>query len=188
MGHSDSDYLGDIFEKQFRDLYFYGIKLVPISELVKDTIQDLFTELCDQEQRPREIQNIEAYLFVSLRRELLRRVEKLRKNNSIEETPIESFVFSEEDFLVDKESGAAVSQQLIKCLDELTDRQREVILLRFKHEMEFAEISKVLDMNVQSVRNLLFRALEKIRKKITLFGDGEIHDLEVFLFTVFRKR
>ncbi len=188
MGHSDSDYLGDIFEKQFRDLYFYGIKLVPISELVKDTIQDLFTELCDQKQRPREIQNIEAYLFVSLRRELLRRVEKLRKNNSIEETPIESFVFSEEDFLVDKDSGAAVRQQLIKCLDELTDRQREVILLRFKHEMEFVEISKVLDMNVQSVRNLLFRALEKIRKKITLSGGGKLHDLEVFLFTVFRKR
>ncbi|SFF19559.1 RNA polymerase sigma factor, sigma-70 family [Sunxiuqinia elliptica] len=188
MGHSDSDYLGDIFEKQFRDLYFYGMKLVPISELVKDTIQDLFTELCDQKQRPREIQNIEAYLFVSLRRELLRRVEKLRKNNSIEETPIESFVFSEEDFLVDKESGAAVSQQLIKCLDELTDRQREVILLRFKHEMEFSEIGKVLEMNVQSVRNLLFRALEKIRKKITLFRDGEVHDLEVFLFAIFRKR
>ena len=47
----------------------------------------------------------------------------------------------------------------------LTGRQKEIIYLRFIHEMSFEEISEIMKINIQSARNLLFRSMEKIRKE-----------------------
>ena len=45
----------------------------------------------------------------------------------------------------------------------LTDRQREIIYYRYIKEMSIDEISKVTDMNNQSVSNSIQRALGRIR-------------------------
>jgi hypothetical protein len=63
-----------------------------------------------------------------------------------------------------------------------------VVLLRFNHELEFQEIAMVMDMNVQSARNLLFRALENIRRDMNASGIIGSSDIEMFLLIVFQKK
>lgn len=179
---------GAIFRSRFRDLYFYGLKLVSHSELVKDTIQDIFADLLIREESLGEIKNIHAYLFVALRRELLRRVKKVRLTDSSELTFPEPFVFSREDFLIEKEQGTEFNQTLMNSLKELTDRQREVILLRFKYGLDFEAIASTMEMKVQSVRNLLFRALEQIRENLKGHEISDIGDTEILLLAIFQKK
>lgn len=179
----DQESLGEIFQKRFRDLYFYGLKLVPVEELVKDTIQDLFADLWSRKEKSRKISNINAYLFVSLRRELIRRMAKIRSHVDLEEASSDYFTFSSEDFIIESEMESETRNKLVAGLRHLTARQREVILLRFKHEMEFAEIAHVMEMNIQSVRNLLFRALEKLRAAM----DAGTQDVRLILLACFRK-
>lgn len=50
----------------------------------------------------------------------------------------------------------------------LTGRQKEIIYLRFIHEMSFDEISEIMEINIQSARNLLVRSMEKLRKEAIL--------------------
>ena len=180
--------LGKIFEHHYKELYFYGLKLVHVQDLVKDTIQDVFENIWDRRTKMQDVVNIKAYLFVSLRRELLRRVEKLRKESGFEQVVVEPFVFSDEDFIVKEESDSRMTKVLVKSLSQLTERQREAVLLRFNHEMEFPDMAAVLDMNVQSVRNLLFRALEHLRKDMKSFGIEGPTDVEIFLFSLFQKK
>lgn len=180
--------LGEIFQLHYNELYYYGIKLVFVPELVKDTIQDIFTDIWSRKEKMEGVQNIKAYLFVSVRREILRRIEKLRKNSKLELQPNESFEFSVEDFLVREESKKQASQQVIECMKKLSERQREVILLRFNHELEFQDIATVMEMNVQSVRNLLFRALENIRTKVNSPDIEDISNLEIILLNLFQKK
>lgn len=180
--------LGEIFEENFKELYFYGLKLVPVSDLVKDTIQDVFLDIWSRRTEMNTIENIKAYLFVSLRRKLLRHVTKLRKESTLDQSGDEPFVLTFEDFLVKKETDTKVTRALVKSLQQLTERQREVILLRFNHELEFQDMATIMDMNVQSVRNLLFRALEHIRKDMKSFGIEGNSDVEAFLLTIFQKR
>lgn len=184
----DHALLGEIFQKQYNELYYYGLKLVAISELVKDTIQDIFTDIWLRRQKMAEVGNIKAYLFVSLRRELLHRVQKIRKMNSLDVHFSEPFDFSIEDFIVKEETGLKATLVIVQSLKKLTERQREVILLRFNHELEFQDIAQVLDMNVQSVRNLLFRALENIRADIHKNGIEGISNIDLMLFSIFRKK
>ena len=180
--------LGDVFQLLYKELYYYGLKIVPMPDLVKDTIQDLFVDIWHRRKKMTEIGNIKAYLFIAVRRKLLRCIETIRKENKAENLPQEPFIFSVEDFLINEEDNSDVYTQLIQSMQKLTDRQREVILLRFNHELEFSEISMIMGINIQSVRNLLFRSLQNIRKDMNDAGIKGTDDIEVFLFYIFRHK
>ncbi len=51
----------------------------------------------------------------------------------------------------------------IKALNELTSRQREAIYLRYFEELEFETIAIIMETNVQSVRNTIYRGMEVMR-------------------------
>ncbi|TKG95900.1 sigma-70 family RNA polymerase sigma factor [Puteibacter caeruleilacunae] len=178
--------LSEMFKTYYNELFYYGLKLGASDELVKDTIQDLFVFIAEKNSFKEEVRNIKAYLIVSLRRQLLKNLKKQRSlwSNEVAEDCV--FDFSSEDFLISKESNAEMSEQLSLCFRKLSSRQREVILLRFYHEIEIVDIANIMEMNVQSTRNLLFRALEKIRSiiKKTDNANWDNIDLMFFLFTV----
>lgn len=177
--------LGILFEIHYRELYYYGNKITASSELVKDVIQDLFIGVWERRDKMAAVENIKAYLLISLRRELIRRVSKDRQENSKGRLISTQFSFSPEDFVISAEQSKEQTRILSKSMESLTDRQREVILLRFFHGLEFSDISQVLDLNIQSVRNLLFRALDKIRNDLSNKGVNVLGDVEMFLWFIF---
>lgn len=184
----DFDSLGLLFEIHYKELFYYGIKIVDLPELVKDTIQDLFADVWERRDKIALINNFKAYLLISLRRELIRRITKIRKESQSEEVSTLQFSFSAEEFLIHSEETQSHSRLLAGSLSSLTERQREVILLRFFHNLEFTEISQVLEMNVQSVRNLLFRSLDKIRKDLANQGVAGVENVELLLWNIFRQK
>ncbi len=186
----DGDFssLGALFEKHYLELFYYGNKIVALPEMVKDTIQDLFIDVWERRGKMIAVENIKAYLIISLRRELMHRLEKARKESAKDELTSLQFSFSPEDFVISSEQNLEDTHLLSKSMEGLTERQREVIVLRFYHNLEFTEISQVLEMNVQSVRNLLFRALEKIRKDMSDQGVTGVENIEMFLWFVFGKK
>ncbi|MDP3435328.1 MAG: RNA polymerase sigma factor, partial [Bacteroidota bacterium] len=121
-------------------------------------------------------------------RELIHQLKKNRKESLTNADSTLQFSFSAEDFLISDEENRNHSKLLAQSMEGLTDRQREVILLRFFHGLEFSEISQVLDMNIQSVRNLLFRSLDKIRKDMADQGITGVENVEMFLWFVFGKK
>jgi len=180
--------LGILFEIHYQELFYYGIKIVALPELVKDTIQDLFADVWERRDKMVSVDNFKAYLIISLRRELVRRITRIRKESSSEALATLQFSFSPEDFLISDEENRNHTRLLSRSMEGLTERQREVILLRFFHSLEFSEISQVLDMNIQSVRNLLFRSLEKIRKDMADQGVPGVENIEMFLWFVFGQK
>ncbi|HZL09147.1 MAG TPA: sigma-70 family RNA polymerase sigma factor [Prolixibacteraceae bacterium] len=177
--------LGILFETHYKELFYYGIKIAGMPELVKDTIQDLFANVWERRNKMAQVENFKAYLIISLRRELIRRINKTRNESSVYQFAEPQFSFSVEDFLISDEENLKHSKILAHSMEGLTERQREVILLRFYHDLEFPEISLVLEMNIQSVRNLLFRALDHIRKDLSGHGLTGAGNIEMFLWTLF---
>lgn len=182
------DSLGLLFEIHYQELFYYGIKIVDLPELVKDAIQDLFADVWERRDKMSSINNFKAYLLISLRRELIRRINKIRKEPQSEDLSTLQFSFSAEEFLILHEETVSHSRLLADNLSSLTERQREVILLRFFHNLEFTEISQVLEMNIQSVRNLLFRALDKIRKDLANQGVVGVENVEIMLWNIFQRK
>ena len=175
----DADALGEIFHYYFHDLYFYGLKFVPLPDVVKDVIQEMFVKFWNNRGKLKHIRNIKSYLLVSLRRELI----QLSKKNSQEfrenDIIINDFSISPEDIIIETEGKKEFNHKLALSFHKLSPRQREVIFLRFYNNLDFKELADVLEMNVQSVRNLLFRSLEILRKDLSDLSPYSIDSLEV---------
>ena len=57
--------------------------------------------------------------------------------------------------------------RLFRLVDELSDDQRRVVLMRFADEKSIREIAGELDRSAGAVKQLQFRALENLRKRFT---------------------
>ncbi|MFP2911460.1 RNA polymerase sigma factor [Pyxidicoccus sp. 3LFB2] len=67
------------------------------------------------------------------------------------------------DQLLEREQQRRVREALL----ELPDKFREVLLLRFDQELDYAEISRIVGRNEATVRSRVFHGLKKLRAKVS---------------------
>ncbi|MCM2674263.1 sigma-70 family RNA polymerase sigma factor [Alkalicoccobacillus plakortidis] len=58
-------------------------------------------------------------------------------------------------------------------IDHLNESEKSVVILRFYEDLTLKEISHVLDLSLGTVKTILYRALEKLRKNIERGGFNE---------------
>jgi RNA polymerase sigma-70 factor (ECF subfamily) len=75
---------------------------------------------------------------------------------------------SPEEAMIENEKEAALWQ----CLNELDEKYRTVIVLRYFHELPVAEISEILSVNEGTLHSRLHNAREKLRRALRDL-DGE---------------
>lgn len=158
--------LGKLFNNTFDSLYNYGYRVIPNSENVKDAIQEVFFQIWKYRKKLSQPDSVRAYLFISLRRELLnkkmayQRREKVHNHYYNEEfDALISYNDWEEILNLEKEE----SKELKKSIENLTPRQKEVIYLKYFEGLSTEELSQVLQVRAQSIYNLAFNAINNLR-------------------------
>jgi RNA polymerase sigma-70 factor (ECF subfamily) len=158
-----------IFNEQAKALFRYGTKFVTDDELVKDCIQDLFVKLYKNRQNLSQTDNIRLYLFRALKNRLLDEIYSCKETVSLSSQNDPPELKSIEETEEEENSNQALRiHRLKKGMESLTPRQREAIYLRYTMEMPLDDISELLQMNYQSVKNLLHRSIEKLRKELVV--------------------
>lgn len=155
-----------LFKLYYRDLYGYGIKFCSRPELAKDTIQELFVTLWERKGHLADVDSIKAYLLTSLRRLILRKINRQRSRQlKLKKSYItEGFQFSAEELVVTRELKIEQEQQLKNAIESLPERQKETVYLRYYSGMSYREIEVILSINYQSVRNHIYRATQKLKE------------------------
>ena len=153
-----------LYKRHIHSLFGFGLKLTSEKELIKDTLQELFIEFWNKREALSSVEHVKVYLIKSFRYKLLRSVSKSNKAQtfSLEELFME---ISELD-LIETETSLERKRLLKEKLLQLPERQREVIHLRYFHNLKNEEIAEILEMNYQSVSNLLSRAIKNLKKKV----------------------
>jgi RNA polymerase sigma factor (sigma-70 family) len=170
--NGDKEALSIIFRIFFDDLHNYGLRLTRNSEIVKDSLQDMFFKLWKNRSNLSVVDNIKPYLFKALRRHIINNLKWEDNFTNYKQEPEELFQieFSHEDFLISRNIDFETRENLIKALNKLTKRQREAIYLRYFEELDFESISEIMSMKIQSVRNSIHRGLLVLRElNIVLF-------------------
>ncbi len=150
----------------YRDLHFYGSRFTRDTDLLKDCLQDLFVDLWVYRHKVIETVYIRPYLYKSLRRKIYREVLRQASQVGEEMLPfddIDNRNSTAECTLIQTELSEYQSSRLTMLLDRLSDRQREAIHLKFYAELSNDEIADILQVNKQSVANLLHRGLSRLR-------------------------
>jgi RNA polymerase sigma factor (sigma-70 family) len=155
----------NIYRTHVRTLFHYGSKFTNDKELVIDCIQEVFVYLFIHRRNLGETNNIKLYLFLTLKRKLIR---SMQLKGIVQFLPDEALPFlsnySTEEEVYDQESDMVLLSKLGKALETLSPRQKEAIYLRFTCELNYEDICQIMELNNQSVRNLVHRAIEKLRK------------------------
>jgi RNA polymerase sigma factor (sigma-70 family) len=163
----DPDSLGMLAEIHYRALYNYGVKFSRDPDFVQDCIQDLYLDLWEKRGTVSETSFVKSYLFKSLRHKIFKETIRLRRFQSPKE-----IAFDADDVEVPLETlmiGDDLSKQQITHLNQiisgLTNRQREVIYLRFYQGLDLDRITEIMGLGRQSTSNLLYRTLKEMREQ-----------------------
>jgi RNA polymerase sigma-70 factor (ECF subfamily) len=60
-----------------------------------------------------------------------------------------------------------LSARLRRAVAQLREKERAVVVLRYQEELELAEIAEVLNIPLNTVKSTLFRALQRLRGKLS---------------------
>ena len=158
----------DLYKQYFQALINYGFRITKNENLIEDAVQELFISIWNNRTNLSEVNEVKFYLFRSLKNKILRQLEKdiFDKSEDVDVYLDYLISISEEQKKIDSEQFDANLDTLQRAIAHLPIRQQEVINLKYFHDFTLDEIAKLMDVNKQSVSNLLFRSYAILRKHL----------------------
>lgn len=159
-----------IYNSNIDNLYGYGIQLGFDRDVVMDAIHDVFYRLCNSEFSIDRIDNIKSYLFSALRNSLFNSVRFNKKFVSLDEFPMQldyyfNIKISVEDNIISDEEKENISQIIGSMLNSLSNREREIVYLRYIEECDYDEISSKMGIDINSCYKLMNKAINFLKKQ-----------------------
>jgi RNA polymerase sigma factor (sigma-70 family) len=144
----------------------YGLKICDDVSLVEDCLHDLFVELWHSRLRVAEVQDVRSYLISAMRYKLFAAIKKSKNMQSVNLDTLQNDFTEPADVVLPD----AIESNLKNVLEKLPTRQKEVIYLHFYLRCGLKEIADILQINYQSVANLIHRSIIAMRKNVHSSG------------------
>lgn len=166
MATSEDTLFDRLYNQYAQILLVYGLQFTSDRELVKDCIQDVFVKLYEAKTQLHHIENMNVYLRVLLKNRVLN---ALKREKILARYVGESEFSEADDFTAEQQLEHQEEEQHNRMLIEtilklLTPQQKKVIQCRFIEGLTLDEISDVMQINYQSVQNIIQRSIKKIKK------------------------
>lgn len=171
-----------IYREYSQALYAYGMHFTSDKGLVEDCIQDVFIKIFQNRRHLQSTDNIKLYLFIALKNMLFNIFRKDIKYSQIDSLePVFAAEYTIEDEIIENEREQFLNEKMIRMLEVLSPRQKEIIYYRFVEGLSYEEICQIMDMNYQSTQNLIQRSLKKLR---TTFSQAEMQFVLLLLISM----
>lgn len=149
----------------FQDkLYRFAWSLLRNQFEAEDAVQDVILKLWERKEKIDQIENLEAWLMRATKNKCIDMMRSKGRNNA----PIEEVIHIEAkerspDELA--ESGD-ILEKINAFMDDLSETQKAVIMLRDIEGYTYDEISEILDLSLSQVKIKLHRARKNMREKL----------------------
>jgi len=168
--------LSHIYKENYDLLYDYGLRYTSDIKIVEDSIQEIFISIIKYRKKIGIVKNIQGYLISSFRRQLFLGLNSKKRTISIDQMPEGSFDYfkSPENEISDKEDLEFLHTAINESMSKLTNKQKEIMFLRFERDIPYEEIATILNISVESCYKSIYRIIKTIRcvveKKIIKSG------------------
>lgn len=167
--NGDYQSFSKLYQHLMQPLFSYSLSITSDKELIRDSLHDLFVELWKNHSNLGATTNVRFYLMASIKRKLVRTINQQLKSGYHNY----NYLLDEEDIFKSKEASIIehevenIQGSVIKiCLNGLSKRQREAISLKYFKNLDTEQISSIMNINHQSVYNLIFGALKIMKNTI----------------------
>lgn len=157
--------LSYIYMENYDLLYDYGLRYTSEYEVVEDSIQEVFMSVIKYREKIGFVRNIQGYLISSFRRQLFLNLNNEKRTISMDQIPEVSFDYFKcpDNEISDKEEKEFLHATINDCISNLTNKQKEILFLRFEQDIPYDEIAKILNISVDSCYKSIYRTIRSIR-------------------------
>jgi len=164
MKTTNEQWIADAMDLYEASLIRYAMLFTDSEDRARDVVQDTFIKLCRQERKKVE-KYVKAWLYKVCRN---RSLEVLRKENRMMELTDSTLIKTTSatpspSIQAEQKDEVAMAMSLV---DTLSEKQQEVIRLKFQHQLSYKEISDVAGITVTNVGFQLHAALKQLRSQM----------------------
>lgn len=156
-----------IYKKYVQTLFTYGLTLTNDEYLVRDCIHDIFVHIHENRKSLGTTNNIRLYLASALKNSILMAFRKQNSYNKFKNS-INEEDWTDNDTIIDRiiSSEEEIAQKAVvdNIWSIITARQKEIVYYRYVEGLSLTEIAERQNMDYQSVANIIYRAIKKIKK------------------------
>ncbi|WP_236138893.1 RNA polymerase sigma factor [Mongoliitalea daihaiensis] len=131
-------------------------------EVANDVLQQVFEKAWVKKNDLESMDNPTAWMVKTLKNESMQHFRSTRKIDSLGDLDLEDPAKTDEDERTDR------IQMVLRFMDKLPNKQREVFQLREVEGLTYEEIGSYLDISLEQVKVNLFRARQQL--KVYLMG------------------
>lgn len=168
--NQDKNALSEIYKSNYAVLFDYGWRIIKDEDLVRESIQELFYYLISNLNSLGTTDNIRFYLMASLRRRIFTKLKGDKQ--MLVSTNDMSYQFdlepSIEESMINNEISEERKIELERNIKKLPSREKEAIYLKFYKNMNYDEITKIMGINYDSARKLVYRAIKSLRELLDI--------------------
>jgi RNA polymerase sigma factor (sigma-70 family) len=164
LQRDDAGALASLMRLYYDDLHNYGARFTMDKALVKDCIQEVFISLWQRRESADTILSPKYYLLRAIKNKMLKSLHKNNHHAPLLNNEYDFFYeFSIEHLIIEKQVNEEKVRKLRKTFELLSKKQKEIVYLKYYHGLDHAQIAELMNVNRQSVYNLLHETLHKLR-------------------------
>ena len=159
-----------LYDKYWDKLFKTALIKVQDEDQVSDIIQDLFVTIWVRRQELNINDNVDLYLFRSLKNRIINFYKKkyLTENNINEfAKSIPNKTYSDVEILF---SYKEVELVIAKEMERLPNKMKQIFLLSRDEQLSSKKISEMLSISDQTVRNQISKAIKRIKISIEKYN------------------
>ena len=168
----EEDAIVYIYQKYSPILFRFTCRFVD-RQAAKDIIQELFLKLIRRRKQLADVKMVKSYLYKSAYSIIKDRRNREKKTLLLFDPihnekrlgvhlPVEAHIIGSESYL-------STLERVKRAMNNLTRKQKEIIILSFYEGFTHNEIAEIINAkSAESVRKLLYRGLEKLREAVTV--------------------
>jgi RNA polymerase sigma factor (sigma-70 family) len=163
MRAGDANALKELYNSYYHHLFAASFAICTRRDLVKDSIHEAFLSLWVNRDKLPPVTSVGGYLSTCVRRKM---IDTLKQESPFEATLLsidDEHEFSYEEVIIAFQEQEATRNTLKQALSHLTNKQKEVIRLRFFENKNYEEISQLLDCQPRTIYNCVYEAVERLR-------------------------
>lgn len=167
--NGDKKGLEGLYLKFSWELYSLGMAIKPDKSFIKDCIHDIFLKIWNARHRLGNTDNVKLYLFKCLSHQIYREVGKDKKRygtQCLEDYEEVWLVDGIDPDLLSGQTDKLKSKKLIRAMDKLPMRQREIIQYLFFDNQSYEDISQIMGVHIQSAYTLAWKAINNLKKSM----------------------
>ena len=162
IARGDQKKFRQLIESTSDELFLFALSFLRKREVAEEIVSDVFVKTWENRSELGKINNLKAYLFVSVKNACLSQLRKEKNNKTVSIDGMEDFWFipveGPENEYIDKES----LEQINKAIDMLPPKCKLAFTLAKINGLRYREIAGVMNVSEKTVNNHLVYAIKKI--------------------------